>query len=100
MLRRFSAFLASSACAVSATSYHFESIAPPQKHRLYTPTGRWRPNPHRLASLTPPQGPTISLCFFWSFLHARSFCPAHFAGHRPRRHGTSQTCHHRQWPGL
>ena len=34
-----SAFWASSACAVSATSYHFESIAPPQQHRPPTPAG-------------------------------------------------------------
>ena len=38
-LRQVQAFLAFSTCAVSATSYHFESIAPPQQHRLYTPTG-------------------------------------------------------------
>jgi len=67
VLRRFAVFLASSAFTESASSYHFESIAPPQQHRLYTPTGRWRPNPHRLASLTPPQGPTIGLCFFGAF---------------------------------
>ncbi|WP_453934613.1 DUF1010 domain-containing protein [Acidovorax temperans] len=29
MLRQFQAFLASSPCAASATSYHFASIAPP-----------------------------------------------------------------------
>nr|WP_099655303.1 DUF1010 domain-containing protein [Acidovorax sp. 56] len=36
----FQAFLASSACAEIATSYHFESAAPPQRHRLPTPAGR------------------------------------------------------------
>jgi hypothetical protein len=59
--------LASSAFAASASSYHFASIAPPQQHRLPTPVGWQRPNPHRPASLTPPQGPTIGLCFFGAF---------------------------------
>ncbi|MBH1978957.1 MAG: DUF1010 domain-containing protein [Comamonadaceae bacterium] len=55
-LRRLQAFLASSACSVSATSYHFASIAPPPWHsafsqfapcacarsRVYRQRGRWR----------------------------------------------------------
>ncbi|WP_236637180.1 DUF1010 domain-containing protein [Acidovorax sp. BoFeN1] len=40
MLRRFSVFLASSAFTASASSYHFESIAPPKQLRLPTPVGR------------------------------------------------------------
>ncbi|HNZ91363.1 MAG TPA: DUF1010 domain-containing protein [Acidovorax sp.] len=40
MLRRFAVFLASSAFAASASSYHFASIAPLQQHRLPNPAGR------------------------------------------------------------
>ena len=35
-LRRFQVFLASSACAASATSYHFASIAPPPWRRAFS----------------------------------------------------------------
>ncbi|WP_453935119.1 DUF1010 domain-containing protein [Acidovorax temperans] len=36
MLRQFQAFLASSPCAASATSYHFASIAPPPWRRAFS----------------------------------------------------------------
>ncbi|WP_227001367.1 DUF1010 domain-containing protein [Pulveribacter suum] len=36
MLRQFRAFLASSACAVSATSYRFASIAPPSWRNAFS----------------------------------------------------------------
>ena len=35
-LRRFQAFLASGACAASAGSYHFASIAPPPWHTAFS----------------------------------------------------------------
>ena len=35
-LRQFQAFLASSPCAASATSYHFASIAPPPWRRAFS----------------------------------------------------------------
>ena len=35
-LRQFQAFLASSPCAASATSYHFTSIAPPPWRRAFS----------------------------------------------------------------
>ncbi|WP_366509636.1 DUF1010 domain-containing protein [Acidovorax sp.] len=40
VLRRFAVFLASSAFAASASSYHFAIIAPLQQHRLPNPEGR------------------------------------------------------------
>ncbi|HQT51854.1 MAG TPA: DUF1010 domain-containing protein [Acidovorax defluvii] len=100
MLRRFTVFLASGAFTASASSYHFASIAPPQQHRLPTPAGWQRPNPHRPASPPPPPRPYHRPLFFWSFLHARSFRPAHFAGHCPHRPGASQAGHHRQRHGV
>ena len=36
VLRQFQAFLASSPCAASATSYHFASIAPPPWRRAFS----------------------------------------------------------------
>ncbi|WP_156949952.1 DUF1010 domain-containing protein, partial [Simplicispira psychrophila] len=36
VLRRFQAFLASSPCATSATSYHFSSSASPPLHRAFS----------------------------------------------------------------
>ena len=69
-LRWFVVFLASRAFAVSATSYHFESITPPQHPGCPTLQAGSAPIRIALRPCRHPQGPTIGLCFFRSFLHA------------------------------